>query len=98
VQIYLSNEKAAVVRPIRSLVGFERIHLKPGESRVVNFNISPRQLSFVNEKSQRIIEPGYFLLSAGGKQPGFNGRTDVQTSTVVNGRFKLNGKVSRLEL
>jgi len=98
VQLYLTDEKASSACPIRQLIGFERINLLPGESKEVSFTIEPRKLSFVNNKAHRIVEPGYFTVSAGGKQPGFKGSTDAATTGVVSGRFKLTGKTVKLEL
>ena len=98
VQLYLSDEKASTVRPFRQLEGFDRIALLPGETKTVTFNLTPRQLSLINDKAQRVVEPGYFSVSVGGKQPGFTGRTDAATTNVVNGRFKVTGKVVSMGL
>lgn len=92
VQLYLKDEKATTPRPIRQLEGFERINLKPGESKVVEFTLQPRQFSIINKKNKRVIEPGYFTISVGGKQPGFNGYLDPQFTQVVTGRIRLTGK------
>jgi beta-glucosidase len=46
----------------------------------------------INNKSKRVIEPGYFTISVGGKQPGFNGYLDPQFTQVLTGRIKLTGK------
>ncbi len=64
VQLYLTDEKASTPRPIRQLEGFSRINLKPGESKVVEFNLEPRQFSIINNKSKRVIEPGYFTVAS----------------------------------
>jgi len=92
VQLYLTDEKASTLRPIRQLEGFERITLKPGESKVVEFRLEPRQLSVINDKNDRVIEPGWFTVAVGGKQPGFTGRADAATTQVVTGRIKVTGK------
>jgi len=92
VQLYLTDEKASTPRPIRQLEGFTRINLKPGESRVVEFTIDPRQFSIINNKEKRVIEPGYFTISVGGKQPGFKGYHDPQFTQVLTGRIRLTGK------
>ncbi len=92
VQLYLNDEKASTPRPIRQLEGFQRISLKPGESKEVEFILLPRQFSIINSKDKRVIEPGYFTISVGGKQPGFNGYLDPQFTQVLTGRFKLTGK------
>jgi beta-glucosidase len=92
VQLYLTDEKASTSRPIRQLEGFTRINIKPGESRVVEFNLEPRQFSIINNKSKRVIEPGYFTVTVGGKQPGFKGYLDPQFTQVLTGRIRLTGK------
>jgi beta-glucosidase len=92
VELYLTDEKASTPRPIRQLEGFLRITLKPGESRDVEFVLEPRQFSIINTKEKRVIEPGYFTLSVGGKQPGFNGYLDPQFTQVKTGRIRLTGK------
>jgi beta-glucosidase len=92
VQLYLNDEKASTPRPVRQLEGFSRINLKPGESKVVEFSLEPRQFSIINRKSKRVIEPGYFTVAIGGKQPGFKGYLDPQFTQVVSGRIRLTGK------
>jgi beta-glucosidase len=92
VQLYLTDEKASTVRPLRQLEGFSRISLKPGESKVVEFRLEPRQFSIINKKNNRVIEPGYFIISVGGKQPGFKGYLDPQFTQVLTGRIRLTGK------
>ena len=92
IQLYLTDEKASTPRPVRQLEGFSRISLKPGESKVVEFNLEPRQFSIINKKSKRVIEPGYFTIAVGGKQPGFKGYLDPQFTQVLTGRIRLTGK------
>jgi beta-glucosidase len=92
VQLYLTDEKASTTRPIRQLEGFQRISLKPGESKDVEFELDPRQFSIINNKDKRVIEPGYFTISVGGKQPGFKGYLDPQFTQALTGRFRLTGK------
>ena len=98
IELYLTEEKASVLRPIRQLIGFERVNLRPGESKIIPFTISPRQFSMVNDKTQRIIQPGNFMITAGGKQPGFKGRMDAETTAVISTKIKLTGKVAKLDL
>ena len=76
----------------RQLEGFTRITLKPGESKVVEIKLEPRQFSIINNKEKRVIEPGYFTISVGGKQPGFKGYLDPQFTQVLTGRIRLTGK------
>ncbi len=97
VQLYLTDEKASTPRPIRSLEGFKRISLKKGESQTVEFKIEPRQLSMINDKNKLVVEPGYFTISVGGKQPGFTGSADAQTTETLAGRINLKGKVLEIK-
>jgi beta-glucosidase len=90
VELYLKDEKASTPRPIVQLEGFERIHLKKGETKTVRFTINPRQLSLINKRGQRVVEPGWFTVSVGGKQP--DGSADNQ-----NGRFNITGKTLSME-
>lgn len=97
VQLYITDEKASTPRPIRQLEEFKRISLKSGESKEVEFTLDPRQLSMINGNEKRVIEPGWFTVSIGGKQPGFAGRADAHTTGVVTGRFKVSGKEKEME-
>ncbi|MBN2864232.1 MAG: fibronectin type III-like domain-contianing protein, partial [Bacteroidales bacterium] len=92
VQLYLTDEKASTPRPVRQLEGFERISLAPGESKDVEFILEPRQFSIINNKDVRVIEPGYFTIAVGGKQPGFTGYLDPQFTQVLTGRIRLTGR------
>jgi beta-glucosidase len=92
IQLYLTDEKASTPRPVRQLEGFRRISLKPGESKEVEFTLEPRQFSIINSKDKRVIEPGWFTISVGGKQPGFKGYLDPQFTQVLTGRINLTGK------
>lgn len=92
VELYLTDEKASTPRPIRELEGFTRVSLNPGESKVVEIKLEPRQFSIINNKDKRVIEPGYFTISVGGKQPGFKGYLDPQFTQVLTTRIRLTGK------
>jgi beta-glucosidase len=94
VQLYLTDTGASVPVPIRSLVGFRRVSLKPGERRRVEFTITPRQQSLIDDSGTRVIEPGKFRISVGGKQPGFSGVADASTTGVVTGEFEVHGGVT----
>jgi beta-glucosidase len=87
VQLYIKDVEATVPVAIRALAGVKRISLKPGEKQTVTFTISSDQMTVIDNNGKRIIEPGEFLVSIGGKQPGFTGSADVSTSGVVTGTF-----------
>jgi beta-glucosidase len=96
VQLYLTDVAASVPVPIRSLTGVRRIYLGPGEKRNVSFTLTREQMTIIDDKGKRVIEPGEFLVSVGGKQPGFTGRADAQTTNTVNRRFSVKGKVTEV--
>ncbi|UCC74602.1 MAG: glycoside hydrolase family 3 C-terminal domain-containing protein [Gemmatimonadota bacterium] len=97
VQLYLTDLGASAPVPIRSLQGFRRLHIEPGETKTVSFTLEPRQLSLIDADSQRVIEPGVFEISVGGKQPGFSGLANATSTGVVSGRFEVVGEKIRLD-
>ena len=56
--------------PLRSLAGFQRVRLEPGESRDVTLTMEPRAISSVDEKGDRAVLAGRYRLSVGSAQPG----------------------------
>lgn len=96
VQLYVTDVAASAPVPIRSLAGVKRIFLKPGEKQSVSFTLTPRQMSIIDDQGRRVIEPGEFLLSVGGKQPGSSGRAGAQSTDVVSSRFLVKGKVTEI--
>ncbi len=69
VQLYVSNLNAAVPVPVRSLKGFKRIHLLPGEEKTIFFSLPPDAFSVIDENFQKVVVPGRFNLFVGGHQP-----------------------------
>lgn len=65
VQLYIRDLVGSVSRPVRELKGFERVTLKPGESRTVKFDITPDMLKFYNFDLVYGNEPGDFDLFIG---------------------------------
>jgi beta-glucosidase len=96
VQLYVTDVEASVRVPIRSLAGVERVHLKPGERRVVEFTIKPRQLAVITDDGRTVVEPGDFKVTIGGKQPGFTGTADAATTSFIEGRFSVTGAATKL--
>ena len=56
---------SCVTRPVKELKDFARIALKAGESKVVNFIITPDKLAFYDKKMKWGVEPGEFIVMAG---------------------------------
>jgi beta-glucosidase len=65
VQLYLRDDVASVTRPVRELRGFERIELRPNQTRTVRFTLHPRDLAFYDQQMRRIVEPGFFTVWVG---------------------------------
>lgn len=64
-QLYLHQKVASVTQPVMQLKGFERITLKPGEKRTVEFTVTPQTLQIFNLDMKRVVEPGVFDLMVG---------------------------------
>lgn len=76
VQLYVRDRVASVTRPVRSLRGFERVPLAPGQSRQVTFRLDHDDLSLIDNSGREVVEPGAFTVwvstsSVGGLQGSF---------------------------
>ncbi len=69
VQLYVKDLEASCDVPVHSLRGFSRVTLAVGESRRVEFQLSPRDFSLIADDGRRVLEPGRFRVSVGGSQP-----------------------------
>ncbi|MGM9703596.1 MAG: glycoside hydrolase family 3 N-terminal domain-containing protein [Prevotella sp.] len=65
VQLYVRDLAASIVRPVKELKGFERVTLAPGESRIVEFEITRDMLSFYDGEGNKVFEPGEFEIMVG---------------------------------
>ncbi len=73
VQAYLTDLEASVPVPLSSLVAFERVSLKPGESKTVQFSIPAEAMMVFGEDGRQAFEPGEFRLTVGGCSPSPRG-------------------------
>jgi beta-glucosidase len=65
VQLYLRQLVGSVTRPVKELKGFEKVYLKPGETKNISFVIDKEKLSFYNQQMQWGTEPGQFMVMIG---------------------------------
>ena len=66
-QLYVHNRDSKVTQPKEQLQGFERVSLKPGETKTLNFSMPVEQLSYWDtDKHQYVINPGTFEVMVGG--------------------------------
>lgn len=74
VQLYLSPLETRLPAPIHQLIGFRRVSLQPGESRIVRFLVLPEMLMQFDEDGRQVLEPCRYRLTAGGCSPGERGK------------------------
>ncbi|MGZ3491296.1 MAG: glycoside hydrolase family 3 N-terminal domain-containing protein [Gemmatimonadaceae bacterium] len=86
VQLYLRDDVASVEEPVKSLKGFRRIALQPGETRTVTFKIGPEALSLYDSRMRRVVEPGSFTVFVG-----------TNSDDVITTRFDVTGDTLVLE-
>lgn len=65
VQLYLKDLIGSVTRPDKELKGFQKIELKPGETRQVSFVITPDMLKFTGKEMKRVLEDGDYEVMVG---------------------------------
>ena len=65
VQLYTRDLVASMSRPVKELKGFQRVTLRPGEKRRVEFTLSHDQLAFWNRDMRFVAEPGEFRVMVG---------------------------------
>jgi beta-glucosidase len=70
VQLYVQDVASTVTRPVRELRGFERVSLKPGESRQVAFTLTREHLGFHDRQMRFVVEPGAFKVWASTSSTG----------------------------
>jgi beta-glucosidase len=73
-QFYLSDIHASSIVPLHHLVGFERVALKAGDSKTLQFSLTPEMMSFYNDEGKLTLEPGKFKLEVGGCSPSNRGQ------------------------
>ncbi|KAA6352299.1 beta-glucosidase [termite gut metagenome] len=64
-QLYIRDDFASIVCPVKQLRHFERVHLKKGEVKTVSFTISFDDLSVINQELKQVVELGTFTLMVG---------------------------------
>jgi beta-glucosidase len=66
VQLYVHDRVSRVTRPVMELRGFQRVSLKPGETRTISFTIDAKALGYYGFANKWVVEPGAFDLMVGG--------------------------------
>ena len=65
VQLYIRDVAASVTRPVKELKGFQRVTLRAGEKKRVEFTLGPKELGFYDRTMNFVVEPGEFKVMVG---------------------------------
>lgn len=66
VQLYVRDDVASVTRPVKELKGFQKVRLKAGETKTIEFALSSKDLMFLGKDLRPTLEPGSFTIFVGG--------------------------------
>ena len=66
VQLYLRDLVGSVTRPVKELKSFEKVFLKTGESKTIQFELTDKELGFYNNQGEFVVEKGSFNVMVGG--------------------------------
>ena len=80
VQLYITDMYASVKTRITELKDFTRVHLQPGESKTVSFELTPYELSLLNDRMDRVVEKGEFKILVGGVSPQYVAKDRIKDS------------------
>ena len=79
-QLYVTDMYASVKTRITELKDFTRIHLEPGQSQTVKFELTPYQISLLNDQMDRVVEKGEFKILVGGVSPEYRANDRIKDS------------------
>ncbi len=66
VQLYVNDPVASIVRPVKELKGFELVFLKKGETKIIQFELTDKELGFYDNNGKFNVESGFFNIMVGG--------------------------------
>ena len=79
-QLYVTDMYASVKTRVMELKDFARIHLQPGESKTVSFEMTPYDISLLNDRMDRVVEKGEFKIMVGGMSPDYVAKNEIKHS------------------
>lgn len=80
VQLYVTDMYASVKTRVMELKDFTRVSLKPGEAKTVSFELTPYQISLLNDHMDRVVEKGEFKICVGGTSPQYVAKDKIKDS------------------
>ena len=81
-QLYLRDEYASVVQPLRQLKCFERFFLKRGEEKEIFFTLTEKDLSIIDRNMKRVVETGDFRLMIGASSDDIRLTKDISVESL----------------
>lgn len=79
-QLYVTDMYASVKTRVMELKDFDRVSLQPGESKTVSFELTPYDISLLNDRMDRVVENGEFKICVGGMSPDFVAKDKIKDS------------------
>lgn len=95
-QVYLKDVESSTKVPNHQLVSFLRFELEPNEKKTLSFTIKSRQMAVIKEDGSCVIEPGKFILYAGGSQPDSVSKK-LTGESVLEQSFQVQGNEIAIE-
>jgi len=80
-QVYISDVKSSVLRPLKELKAFSKLMLEPGESKIVEIGLPVKDWAFFNDKTQQWdVEPGKFIILLGSSSDDIHQKVNVKVN------------------
>jgi len=98
VQLYVRDNVASMVRPVKELKAFQRVELIPNQSATLTFHVPVDMLNFTDRNGKRIVEPGEFTLMAGSSSADIHGSVIAKVSGTTRELAKNWQMLSRCEV
>jgi beta-glucosidase len=98
VQLYVRDNVASMVRPVKELKAFQRVELAPNQAATLTFYVPVDMLNFTDRSGKRIVEPGEFTLMAGSSSAEIHGTVIANVSGATRELAKNWRMLSRCEV
>ena len=89
VEVYFTNPKGDQLNTVRTLINFQRVFIRAGETKKVAFTIEPKQLAQLNKDNSFEITAGDIILTVGGMQAS---EERIKDKKVIEKNLKMVGK------
>ena len=80
VQLYIHNVLGSVATPVKQLRGFDRLELKPGETKTAEFILTPDDLKILTRDMNWVVEPGRMEFMIGSSSQGIQAKKTMEVA------------------